>query len=92
MARTPKNRSKGSAEGSENEENVHQLSLVPRRNSIASLGRAQVLESQRTGSHPAAQVVPSSGLGVALGNIARMERDLSDPSDESSDYESSVYT
>ena len=70
MARTPKNRTKGSAKGSENKENVHQLSPVPKCNSIALLGHAQVLESQRTRSHPAAQIVPSSGLGVALGNIA----------------------
>ena len=70
MARTPKNRTKGSAKGSENKENVHQLSPVPKCNSIALLGHAQVLESQRTRSHPAAQIVPSSGLGVTLGNIA----------------------
>lgn len=51
------------------------------------------METQRAGSRPAAQIVPNSSLGVALGKIARMSKDPEDPSDPtSSEYESSIYS
>jgi hypothetical protein len=56
------------------------------------ISKAQNLEAQRAGSRPAAQIVPESSLGVALGNVARLVEDPEDPDDpsgSSSDYESS---
>ena len=50
------------------------LPAVARHRSVASSNNAQVLEAQRANSRPAAQLVPDSSLGAALGNIARMVR------------------
>ena len=71
------------------------IPAVARHKSVASLNNAQSLESQRANSRPAAQLVPDSSLGAALGNIARMVEgpyDSDDPYDNSSDYDSSVYS
>ena len=57
-------------------------------------GNTQDLEKQRARSRPAAQIVPSSSLGIALGNVARLADDPEDPDDPdgSSEYESSWYS
>ena len=71
------------------------IPAVARHKSIASSNNAQSLESQRANSRPAAQLVPDSSLRAALGNIARMVEgpdDSDDPYDNSSDYDSSVYS
>ena len=61
---------------------------VPRHQSITAANR--IAESR-----PAAQIIPNSSLGIALGNVARVSKDpgdSDDPSDTSSEYESSVYS
>ena len=67
------------------------IPVVTRHKSVASSNPD--LKFKGGNSKPAAQIVPDSSLGVALGNLARMNRDIegpSDPSDSSdSDYESS---
>ena len=40
---------------------------------------------QRAGSRPAAQIVPNSSLGVALGNVTKLLENPEDPEDPS-DY------
>ena len=88
----PRNRNNKFPNG--NEENFHSLS-VARHQSAASVAHGQNPEIRRAGSRPAAQIVPKSSLGVALGNVARMDEspeDPSDPSEESSDHESSSYS
>jgi hypothetical protein len=78
-----------SSDESEDEE-IFQMPPVSRQKSIASAN----LEVRRAGSKPAAQIVPDSSLGVALGNLAKLNKDPGDsgPSDDSSDYESSIYS
>ena len=71
------------------------LPAVARHRSVTSPNNAQVLEAQRASSRPAAQLVPDSSLGAALGNIARMIEepgDPDDPYDDSSDYNDSNYS
>ena len=57
-----------------------------------SINPANTARNQGTGSRPAAQILPDSSLGVALGNLAHSHADPdnpSDPSESSSEYESS---
>ena len=58
---------------------------VPRHQSVTATNR--IAESR-----PATQIIPNSSLGIALGNVARVSKDPGDPSDTSSEYESSVYS
>jgi hypothetical protein len=62
-----------------------QVPLVP---------KSMAQNESRAGSRPAAQIVPDSSLGVALGNVARMaeDPDSSDPDESSSDFESSIHS
>ena len=90
--KAPKNKNNQFSSG--NEENFHSRP-VARHQSIASVTHGQNPETRRAGSGPAAQIVPNSSLGVALGNVARMNESPEDPSDssgESSDHESSAYS
>jgi hypothetical protein len=82
-------KAENSSDESEDEENF-QIPPVPRHKNIASAN----LEVRRAGSKPATQIVPESSLGVALGNLAKINKDPGDtgPSDDSSDYESSIYS
>ena len=59
------------------------IPVVTRQQSI----KPQDLSSKRAGSRPAAQIVPDSSLGVALGKLAQIE-DQPDPDDpdDNSDY------
>ena len=57
------------------------IPVVTRQQSV----KPQNLTSQRAGSRPAAQIVPDSSLGVALGKLAQIEDgpDPDDPDDDS---------
>ena len=71
------------------------IPTTTRHRSVTSSYNAQRLETQRANSRPAAQLLPNSSLGAALGNIARMVDEpggSDDPYDASSDYDSSVYS
>jgi hypothetical protein len=88
-AKKSKDRNKKPSDG--NKENF-QIPPVPRHKSITSV---QNFEFQRAGSRPATQIVPDSSIGVALGNVAKLQKDSGgpgDPSDSSSEYESSSYS
>ena len=69
----------------ENNESFEMLSLT-RHKSIAQPD----LVTRRAGSRPAAQIIPNSSLGVALGKIAKIAEKPDDPDDP--DYSSSGYT
>ena len=84
--KTPKQRNDDPNE-SEIEENFQILPVAKHRGAMPT-SLAQNLETRRAGSRPAAQIVPNSSLGIALGNTAQMSRglDSSEPSDDESEY------
>jgi hypothetical protein len=92
-ARKPKNRKGEFSRNMGNGANF-QIPPVSRQKSIASLNNAQQLETRRAGSRPAAQLVPESSLGMALGKVAQLDGDPDDddPSDNSSEFEGSDYS
>jgi hypothetical protein len=81
-------------------EGTSQVATVHKHRSIALpvVNNTPILETQRAGSRPAAQLVPESSLGVALERVARMVGDPDDPDElepsdgTSSEYESSNYS
>ena len=85
--KTPRQKIDEPPDESENEE-IFQLPLVAKHRSAMPNSSAQNLETRRTGSRPAAQIVPNSSLGIALGNAAQMSRgqESSEASDDESEY------
>ena len=63
---------------------VFKLPAKLRNQGLPTSEHAQNMEPRRAGSKPAAQIVPGSSLGVALGNVARMVQEPEDPDDSSS--------